>query len=173
MRGLDFGKILDFCQTLNHPMHCQSDFSKFQVKWGLFLLPMECQLTTNWMSIDSQWNINWFQTKYKLTSNFMSIHRQLTDNWRPIDFQLEGHFVGPSLYSTEFISGLAPRLFASIEGNAWGADPEMNSVNANGIPEKRQLIANAMPTDIQLDYNWQLKASWLSIEESFCKTLSL
>ena len=57
------------------------------------------------------------------------------DKWKPVDLQLENHNVGPFLNSTEFISGQAPRSFASIEGNAWGADPEMNSVNANGIPE--------------------------------------
>ena len=35
--------------------------------------------------------------------------------------------MGPSLYSTAFISRLAPRLFPSIEGNGRGASPEMNS----------------------------------------------
>ena len=35
--------------------------------------------------------------------------------------------MGPSLYSTAFISRSAPRLFPSIEGNDRGAGPEMNS----------------------------------------------
>ena len=34
--------------------------------------------------------------------------------------------MGPSLYSTAFISRSAPRLFPSIEGNDRGAGPEMN-----------------------------------------------
>ena len=103
------------------PMLRQLNANVMPIEWQLNTnwLSMEEQLTTMWVSIDCQWNVN-----------SLTIECQLTDNWLPSDSQLESHFVGPCLYSTEFISRQVPRSFPFLKGNDWGADPEMNSFNS-------------------------------------------
>ena len=134
------------------------------------VMPIEWQLNTNWLSMEEQLTTMWVSIDCQWNVNSLTIECQLTDNWLPSDSQLESHFVGPCLYSTEFISRQAPRSFPFIKGNDWGADPEMNSFNKRIMPIDSQL-AKGVSFD-QLNINWlrwfpsiNNRANWLPISQ--------
>ena len=128
---------------------------------------IECKCNTNWLTIEYKLTVNGVEIDCNLSITWLPMECQSTVNWKPIDFQLETHSVRPGLYSIESISKQAPRTFPSIEGNTRGANLVMNSVNAYGIPKRRQLIANVMPMYCQLDSNWlSIECNWVPIGTS-------
>ena len=97
---------------------------------------MECQWATNGMSIDLQWNANWWPMECHLTATWC----KLTANWVPMDYQ----------WTTNWYPKSANWL------------PVECHLKANEVPLEYQCSDNWRQIDCKLIANWQIMSEFIS-----------